>query len=112
MFQLPELSPYHGVEKFDSPALSVQRITGDTFYHYEVRIHDHSNPIPALPNGVSSVSTGNGEREAERKKRPASSPLLPVMLLIVGVGLLGGAGLYLILARGPSRDRSARTLRF
>jgi hypothetical protein len=106
MFQLSGFSPYNGVEKFDSPALSVQRIPNDSLYDYEVVLRDHSHPLPMLPKGASPSGAAAPEGSVGAvQSKPAPYPLLPVMLFIVGSGLLGGAGLYLVLARRHLFDR-------
>src|SRR5205085_11232385 len=61
IFDLPEMTVYRGVEKFDSPALLVQRIPNDNCIRYEVWIRDHSHPLPSLATGSTPSDSKTSE---------------------------------------------------
>lgn len=103
VFLLSELKPYNGIDKFETPALVVRRMPADNAYQYEALIQDHKGKLPAItatePSQVFAPQSTNSISRSES----AAIPLLPVMLIICIVGLLGGLGMYIWLARRANK---------
>jgi hypothetical protein len=114
MFGQSDLTPYRGPDKFDSAAYSVRLIKNPNVYRYEVAIREHDRALPEPPavaakTAPDSASVSSGAMAA-RAGLP-TPPSLPLMLILAGAGLIGGAGIYRLLTRRTPSPPSARTLR-
>jgi len=111
VFNISTLSPYNGVNQFDSSQLTVRRMPEDGAYHYEALILDHSGKLADLSARQSaSPSTPRGDSNVSAPK-PSSIPLLPLMLILSGVGILGGLAAYGFVARRVSGALPTRNSR-
>ena len=90
------------IQKFDSPAMSVERTQEESLDHYEIIIKDHKGNLPAIIFGTGAsgkeipVAQPSGTGQA---KGDIFSKILPFALLIIGACLLTGAGTYLMFSR-------------
>lgn len=109
LFNISDIEPYNGITQFDSDAVIVRLIPQEGAYRFEALILDHKRtlgPFPVnrepKPNKTSVASTTTD----------GHSPgwLLPLMLGLLGVGVLGGIVVYLIVARHATiQSTSGRT---
>jgi hypothetical protein len=111
VFSVSDLKPYNGIENFDAGALLVRRIPEENVYHFEALIHDHRGRLPELT--VESRSQSGAAPVAKRPAatKPSFIPMLPLMLILLGVGIIGGVVLYGWLANRASRAVPSRNAR-
>lgn len=95
------------VQKFDSPSISVERTQEESLDHYEILIKDHQGALPAILFGTGSFGAQSAistPSDAGQAKPDFFSKILPFTLLIVGAGILTGAGTYLIFSKWTKRS--------
>lgn len=112
LFNLPDITPYTGVENFESDPLTVRLLRGQGVYRYAADIRQHSGMLPALvTERKGAIGKGMEESGATSAKTTPSSPNWPLLLMGTGAALTGCALAYLFFARRSLRSSSARTLR-
>ncbi len=95
------------VQKFDSPVITVERTQEESLDHYEIIIKDHTGVLPAIvfgtkESGVQGVISKPSDTGLA--KPDLFSKILPFTLLIVGAGILTGAGTYLIFSKWSKKS--------
>ena len=111
VFQLSELTPYNGVDSFESRAIVVRRAPGENAYRYEALIQDHKGKLPTL-NSVDGQITPGLHQPAAKAGAGMAIPLLPLMLILLGTGLLSGVFVYSWISKRADRafhTHNART---
>lgn len=95
------------VQRFESPTLTVERTQEESVDHYEIMIKDHTGALPAIvfgtkESGVQGVVATPSE--TGQAKSNLFSKILPFTLLIVGAGILTGAGTYLVFSKRSKKS--------
>ncbi len=115
VFIIPDLNPYRGVERYDTPALSVNMIRNEGVYRYEVEIRDHKATVPWLASTVPApsappastdnptVTSGKSAGGSDVATMPPGRVWLASVLLISGTAILAGLGIYSLRHRGAPR---------
>ena len=111
VFLMSELSPYNGVDDFQTPALIVRRMPAANIYQYEALIQDHTGSLPQLTAANSTHSAPAKRTGPIPGAVSAGVPLLPLMLGLCAIGLIGGMCVYNWLARRADRSVPTRRAR-
>ena len=103
VFQQSELRPYNGIDNFETHALVVRRMPADNAYQYEALIQDHKGKLPPLVPAASTHSAAPQNTGAAQASAAGGMPLLPLMLILSGIGIVGGLCVYNWIARRVDR---------
>jgi hypothetical protein len=105
-FALPDLTPYKGVQRFESKALAVELYKDQGVYRFETEIRDHNNALPALTAAATNARSETPETPAAVSAPKAGSAR--ANWILGGVALIGGLivalAVYALLARREPRS--------
>jgi len=107
VFLIDDLKPYNGIEQVETAALVVRHMPADHAYQYDALIQQHTGKLPELTQAPQPIAGG---QSAPAPKAPAGPQvqLLPLMLILLGVGLGGGILLFGWVAKRAERSVPTR----
>ena len=109
LFSIQDNSSNGEIEKFDSPEFMVEKIPERGSYHYEILIKNHTEqlPTPTMSGTIAKNSEIPKNSTQLGYQKPAPLPLVPLALLVVGSGIIIGAGVYFFLSNREKTKMSA-----